>query len=216
MSSPSDARVPIVDLRVQQYLRDLRPSDDDLIDRLEAHATEHGFPLIGRNSGYWLELLTQMVSGHRVFEFGSGFGFSAFFFARGVGPGGEVIGCDKDQHELDAHAALFAGHPLADRIDIRLGDAFDVFENTQGVFDVVLLDLDKVNYRRAFDVALPRLRKGGLILADNTLWGAKVTYDTTDESTAALKAFNAYVHSHPGVTTAILPIGDGLGTALKL
>ena len=91
MSHPSAAFHGIIHPEVKDYLGRLAGDDDPLLDRMEAYCRERGFPLIGRQSGRWLELLTAMIGGKRVFEFGSGFGYSAFFFARAVGANGVVI-----------------------------------------------------------------------------------------------------------------------------
>ena len=216
MAFPTEAFTGIVHPEIRAYLAGVGGPEDPLLDTLEAHAEHHRFPLIGRASGAWLELLTRMIAGRRVFEFGSGFGYSAFFFARAVGDGGLVIGADKDAHEIANHRALFAGHTLASRIDIREGWAEEVFDATEGMFDVVLLDCDKAGYVAALNKALPRVRVGGLILADNSLWGGRVAREPDSESTSALIAFNQYAHSHPRLSTRILPAGDGLSVSLKL
>jgi len=217
MSHPSDAPLHILHPEVRDYIHSLCTSDDPLIEQLEAHAQSRNFPLIGRSSGEWLELLTRMIGGKRVFEFGSGFGFSAYFFARAVGPQGEVIGSEKDAHELDDHKRLFAGHPLAARIRIEQGGAFEVFDQQQGMFDAVLIDIDKASYPQALEQAIPRVRPGGLILADNVLWGGKTARPAAqdDGSTAALQAFNRQLVTDPRIQTAILPCGDGLSVSMK-
>jgi len=218
MSSPSDARVPILTPEVGAYIDALPGAPDALADRLADHASARGFPLIGHTSGRWLELLTRAIGGQRVFEFGSGFGFSAFYFARAVGPNGEIIGSECDAHELDDFARLYGEHPLKQRIDIRLGSAFDVFEATEGPFDAVLIDIDKEEYPRALEAALTRVRPGGIIMADNVLWGGKTTRTPApdDVATAALRAFNEQLFTDNRIQTGILPAGDGLSVSLVL
>lgn len=218
MSLPDDAFTGIVHPEVRAYLASLPGADDPLLDRLESYGIQRGFPLVGRASGRWLELLTAMVGGRRVFEFGSGYGFSAFFFARAVGPQGRVYGAEKDPWELDAHRELYAGHPLAERISMVQGDAFEVLAGLEGDLDVVFLDLDKERYPLAFEVAVPRLRPGGLLLADNVLWGGKTARPAPEEdaATRALQRFNELAAADPRLRTAILPVGDGLSVSLRL
>jgi predicted O-methyltransferase YrrM len=217
VSHPSDGFTTIVHPEVQALLAGLAGPDDPILERLERYGAERHFPLIGRASGRWLELLTRAIGGRRVFEFGSGYGYSAFFFARAVGDGGAVIGSEKDAHELVAHRELFAGHPLAARIDLRLGSAFDVFAATDGEFDAVLIDIHKEGYVDALQVAVPRLRSGGLLLADNALWGGKVARAAApdDDATRALQEFDRRLASDPRLLSAILPVGDGLAVGLK-
>ena len=218
MSSPSDARMPILTPAIGAYIDGLAGSPDPLADRLAQHAHSRGFPLIGHTSGRWLELLTRSIGGKRVFEFGSGFGFSAFYFARAVGPDGSVVGSECDAHELDDFDTVYGDHPLRKRIDIRLGSAFDVFDGTTGSFDAVLIDIDKHDYPRALEAALSRVRPGGLIMADNVLWGGKTARkaEPDDEATAALQAFNQQLFSDKRIQTSILPAGDGLSVSLVL
>ena len=141
MSSPSDAKTPILTPAVDRYIDSLLGEPDPLALRLSQHALERGFPLIGHTSGNWLELLTRSIGGKRVFEFGSGFGFSAYYFARAIGKEGEVIGSEHDAHELDDFQQLYGDHPFTQRIDIRIGCAFETFHATEGLFDVILIDI---------------------------------------------------------------------------
>ena len=215
MALPTDAFTGIVHPEVRAYLDHLLGDDDPLLAEMEAHCANNGFPLIGRTSGRWLELLTRMSGARRVFEFGSGFGYSAFFFARAVGPEGSVWGAEKDAHELEHHARFYAGHPLAPRIHLREGWADDVFDATEGTFGAILLDCDKEGYIRSLEHALPRLDPGALVFADNVLWGGRVAREADADSTRALQAFNRHVAQHPALDGLILPSGDGLMVARK-
>mgnify|MGYP003949739677 CR=1 FL=1 len=218
MSSPSDARTPILTPDVNRYINSLLGTPDTLARRLEEHAKTRDFPLIGHTSGNWLELLTRAIGGKRVFEFGSGFGFSAFYFARAVGEQGEVIGSEHDAHELDDFEQIYGEHPLKKRIDIQLGCAFEAFNATQGLFDVILIDIEKDDYPKALETAILRTRPGGLIMADNVLWGGKTAHPAAadDPCTAALQAFNEQLFSDSRIQTGILPAGDGLSVSLVL
>ena len=218
MSSPSDALTTILTPAVDTYVDGLLGAPSPLADRLAQHAQSRDFPLIGHTSGNWLELLTRAIAGKRVFEFGSGFGFSAHYFARAVGPEGEVIGAEHDAHELEDFERLYGDDPLKQRIDIRLGCAFEVFHGTQGLFDAVLIDIEKEDYPRALEDALARVRPGGLIMADNVLWGGKTAHMAAenDPCTRALQAFNKQLFSDSRIQTGILPAGDGLSVSLVL
>jgi predicted O-methyltransferase YrrM len=206
-----------LDAQVTDYLETLDTESDSLLDALEAHAAQRGFPLIGRASGRWLTLLAQAVGARRVFEVGSGFGYSAYFFAQAVGPDGEIHGADRDAHELDDHSRLYGDHPFSQRIHIHHGEALEVLSGLPGLFDVILLDCDKAAYVDTLEAVLPRLRTGGLVLADNVLWGGRTARAAPpdDTSTLGLPAFNLHVASHPLLTSAILPVGDGLGVCVK-
>ena len=218
MATPSNARQPIVTPQIGAYIDSLSQSPTRLEAALRDHALAHDFPLIGQTSGRWLELLARSIQAQRVFEFGSGFGFSALYFARAVGETGEVIGSEFTP-EVHAHfARLYGDDPIAQRIDIRVGDAVEIFNATQGTFDVVLIDIDKEGYVDALQAAIPRVRQGGLILADNVLWGGRTASEAEegDTATAALRAFNSTLYADSRLQTSILPTGDGLSVSLVL
>jgi len=208
----------LLDPQVVAYLAGLAPAEDPLLARMEAYAEQRGFPLVGRQAGRWLELLTRMIGGRRVLELGSGWGYSAFWFARGAGPAGQVIGTELDEHELRAHARLFQGHPLARRIHIHHGDSLQILAKLPGSFDVIFMDLHKEDYPRTLERVVPRIRPGGLLIADNVLWGGKVTHPAAqgDQSTRAVQRFNRLLHADPRLRAAILPADDGLAVAIRL
>lgn len=218
MSSPIDAFTGIVHPEVRDYIQKLGDEADPLLDALEARALQRGFPLVGRASGRVMRLLTASIGGRRVYEMGSGFGFSAWFFAMAVGPEGRVYGSERDAWELEAHAELYRGHPLQERVELRQGDAIELLADLPGSFDVIFLDLDKARYPLALQAAVPRLRLGGLLLADNVLWGGKTSRPAgaDDEATAALQRYNAMAAADPRLMTTILPVGDGLSVSLRL
>lgn len=218
MSSPTDARFPILTPQIGDYITQLTGPSSPLAERLAAHARRHGFPLIGESSGRWLELLTRGISGRRVFEFGSGFGFSAYYFARAVGPDGEVVGSEFDEHEIEDFGTLYADDPLRNRITIHQGSAIDVFNSTSGIFDAVLIDIDKEDYIEALQASIERVRPGGLIMADNVLWGGLTAQEAANDDTATqtLQEFNELIFSDPRLLTGILPCGDGLSVSLVL
>jgi len=218
MAAPSNARLPILTPAVGAYIDGLSPDRTPLEASLEGHALAHDFPLIGQTSGRWLELLARGIGARRVFEFGSGFGFSAYYFARAVGDGGSVIGTEVDPSVQAHFARIYGDHPLAARIDIRVGDAIALFKQTEGTFDAVLIDIDKEGYVDALEAAIPRLRPGGLILADNVLWGGRTASpaEPGDSATEALQNFNARLYADPRIQTGILPTGDGLSVSLVL
>ncbi len=217
MSFPQDAFTGSLHPEVRHYIGSLSQESDALLDRLESYAQERGFPLIGREAGRWLELITRAIGGRRIFEFGSGFGYSAAFFARAVGPGGEVHACEKDRWEQEAFETHFQDAELKARIRYHLGDAFVVFEGLPGEFDGVLIDCNKVDYPRALELAVPRLRSGGVVLADNVLWGGKTSREAPEEDTSirALQAFNQALFSDQRLRAGVLPVGDGLALGLK-
>ena len=127
-----------------------------------------------------------------------------------------MIGSECDAHEFDDFARLFKDQPIAARNTIHHGSAIDIFNATEGEFDVALFDIAKEGYVDALEAALPRIRPGGLILADNVLWGGKTANAAApdDAATAALQAFNNAIFSYPRLLTGILPCVDGMSVSL--
>lgn len=201
---------------ISDYLGELAGgAADTLLEAMERRAAETDFPIVGRATGRWLAHLTRLVSGRRVFEFGSGYGYSAYFFADAVGEGGEVLGSDDAPELVDAHRTLWAGHPYLPRVELRLGRGADVLAGAEGTFDVFLIDSTKIEYGADFEAALARLRPGGLVLVDNVLWGGRVVARSDDPTTQAIQRFNRTTFADPRLEVCILPVGDGLAVVRK-
>ncbi len=217
MSHPVDAPTTVLNPDIKTYLAALRPTDDALLDKMERYGETRGFPLVGRESGYWLELLTTLINGRRVFEAGSGYGYSAFFFARAVGPEGNVICTEKDEWEKESFERLYKGHALRSRITYHQDGALEVLAAVNEPFDVAFIDVEKRDYVRLLEALIPKVRIGGLLLADNTLWGGKVASEAEpeDDSTRAVQAFNRRLFEDPRLQSAILPACDGLSVSVR-
>ena len=212
----------ITDPAVEDYVRGLLARHDEpVLLEMEAEGKERGFPIIGRMVGVAVELLARAIGARRVFELGSGFGYSAYWFARAVGPGGEVHLTDGDP-DNETKALDYLGRAgLGDRVSFHVGDAVTSLDATSGEFDIVYCDIDKHGYPAAWRAARDRIRPGGLWICDNTLWSGRVTdapdlEDNRPEWTAAIKEHNAPVGADPGFLATILPIRDGVMVALRL
>lgn len=211
---------PLLDIlnpSVGRYIAGLAFEGDPLVIRMAAFARERGFPWLGHDAARWLELLTAMIGGKRVFEFGSGFGYSAYFLARGAGPDGEVHGSEPNADILSAHGEIFAGHPYKSRITLHGTDGLSALASLPGTFDVVFIDHDKPVYADALEAAIERVRPGGLIIADNVLWSGRTTEDSgcDDPATNGLRRYNKLAHNDSRLKTAIIPIGDGLSVSMR-
>ena len=181
----------IVHPAIESYLHALLTSDDDPVLReMDEETDRRGFPAVGRTVGVTLEVLARSIGAQKVFELGSGFGFSGYYFARAVGPGGEVHLTDNDPANQAAAQDFLSRAGLWDRITYHVGDALESFEAVEGSFDVVFCDIDKERYPDAWRAARARVRVGGLYLADNVLWSGRVTGEEPD--------------TRPGDTAAIL------------
>jgi len=206
----------IIDTDVERYLHELQRSTDPVLLEMEALARERRFPIIGPLVGRMCETLARAISALRIFEMGSGYGYSTYWFARAVGEGGEVVHTDGSL-ENSTQARGFLGRAgLAGRVRFLVGDARRLIEAETGVFDVVFCDIDKEGYPEALDLARAKLRKGGLLITDNVLWSGRVARPDPDETTRAIQAYNAAAFSAPDLASIIVPLRDGVGVHLKL
>jgi predicted O-methyltransferase YrrM len=157
-----------------------------------------------------------MTDSKNVFEMGSAIGYSTIWWARAVGEGGRVFYTDGDRKNADEARGYFQRAGVADRISVHVGDALELLSEQKQQFDIIFCDLDKEDYPRALRLALPKLRKGGLFVADNVLWSGKVAQENADEaSTKAIQELNRLLYTSGELFTTILPIRDGLAVAIK-
>jgi predicted O-methyltransferase YrrM len=215
--------VDIVDPRVEDYLRTLLAGDQEIADEMERVAEEGDFPIVGRTVGVTLEVLARAIGARRVLELGSGYGYSALWFARAVGDGGEVHMTDGDEdNQLQAMEYLERAG-LADRVTPHVGNALDIIDELDGEFDVVFCDIDKGDYPDAWRKASERIRTGGLYLCDNVLWDGNVALrdeEIEDQRRGrlapAIREHNRMAATDPRFRTTIIPTRDGVMAALRV
>ncbi|MBI3180274.1 MAG: class I SAM-dependent methyltransferase, partial [Deltaproteobacteria bacterium] len=148
----------IVHPEVESYLETLLPQAEPVRAHMERIAEERDFPIVGPLVGRLLFVLARGIGARRVFELGSGFGYSAFWFAQAVGPQGRVFCTDRsDKHAAEAKD-LLARAGLAARVEFHTGDALEVFAEQPGPFDIVFCDIDKEGYPEVPRAAIPKLR----------------------------------------------------------
>ncbi|HEY8448035.1 MAG TPA: O-methyltransferase [Thermomicrobiales bacterium] len=207
---------PPVDPRIETYMRQLSSRHDEpVLLEMERLAEERDFPIVGRLVGELLEVLTLTVGAKTVFEMGSGFGYSAYWFSRAVGPDGRVICTDGDPENRKQAEAFLSRVGRWDRIDYHVGWAQEVLKATPGTFDIIYCDINKVDYPEAFQLARERIRSGGLYICDNVLWSGRVTQDDADETTEAIRRHNQLVANDPDFESCIIPTRDGVLVARK-
>jgi caffeoyl-CoA O-methyltransferase len=209
-----------VDPRAERYMRQLASRDDEpVLLEMERLAEERHFPIVGRLVGELLELLAGAVGARTVFEMGSGFGYSAYWFTRAVGPGGRVICTDGDAANRDAAEGFLTRAGRWDRVEYHVGWAQEVMRATPGTFDVVYCDIEKGDYPEAWELARERVRPGGLYVCDNVLWSGRVAEDDPEdrhpEWTAAIRRHNELVYGDPGWDVSIVPTRDGVLVARR-
>jgi caffeoyl-CoA O-methyltransferase len=208
----------IVDPEVESYLTGLHKGRDPLLLEMESRAAETRFPIIGPLVGRLCQQVAQSINARDVFEMGSGFGYSTWWFAHAVGEGGRVVHTDSDdKRSAEAKQWLDRGR-LGARVHYEVGDAIEILKKYPGPFDIVFIDIDKHGYAEALELARSRVRVGGYIICDNVLWSGKVTQPAAkqDADTRGVSRFNKDAFAAPDLLTTILPLRDGVALALKV
>jgi len=197
------------------YLDRLLPPRDALLRNMEALAAERDVPISDPEVGRLLQALAAGCGARRIVEVGTAIGYGTLCLARGA-PEARVLSVDADPERLSLARGFLARGGVAGRVELLEGRALERLPAVEGPLDLVYLDGPKGEYRRTLDLLLPKLRVGGLVVADNLLWGGKVAdADEDDDDTRALRAFNGYLMSHPQLAAVVLPLGDGVGLAAK-
>jgi caffeoyl-CoA O-methyltransferase len=214
----SRAPSPWLDAAVAQYIGERLPQPDQIQQDLMAVTAEktgrRAGMQIGPDQGALMELLVRLVGAKRIVEIGTFTGYSALCLARAAGPDGRLTCCDISEEWTSIGRSFWERAGVADRIDLRIAPAIETVRSLpkDDVIDLAFIDADKTGYAAYLEELIPRLRRGGLILVDNTLWGGRVvqTAAEDDADTKALKAFNDAVAADDRLESFILPIGDGL------
>ena len=201
---------------VERYLYSLLPERDAVLADMEEEASKRDIPIVGPAVGRILYQLALIAGAKTVFEMGSAIGYSTIWWARAVGDRGRVIYTDGDRENATKAGAYFERAGLKQRITIKVGDALEFLSEESGSFDIIFLDVDKEDYPRAFRLAASRLRRGGLLVADNVLWSGRVAEPNPSEAhTKAILEFNRLAYGSPELFPTILPIRDGVLVAVK-
>lgn len=168
--------------------------------------------LSGALQGRLLSLISHLISPKLIIEIGTYTGYATLCLAEGLQEKGEIHTLDINEELVPIQSKFFNKSPFKDQIICHLGPALDLIPKISGPFDLAFIDADKVNYDTYFEMLLPKMKQGGLILSDNVLWSGKVLEkaDPKDESTIALQLYNKKLKNDPRVKTVLLPFRDGL------
>ena len=197
--------------------------DDDILARLreETATLEWGRMQIAPEQGQFMAMLTRLVQARKVIEVGVFTGYSGLSVARALPEDGRLVACDVSEEWTAIARRYWKEAGVDGRIDLRLAPATETLDaliagGGAGTYDIAFIDADKANYDAYYERCLTLLRKGGLILIDNVLWGGSVIYESDQsEDTRAIRALNAKVGRDYRVACVMLPVGDGLTLAMK-
>ena len=146
---------------------------------------------------------------------GSAIGYSTLWFARAAGPGAEIFYTDSDPENVRRANDYLERGGVADRVRQLAGDAIESFDKTPGMFDLILIDINKQQYPEALRKAAPRLKSGGILITDNVLWSGRVARPRKDKLTATIDKFNAAIYADKDLFSVIVPLRDGVAICRK-
>ncbi len=183
---------------------------------MEEMAREKNIPIVGRQVGSFLYQLAITINAKRIFELGSAFGYSAYWFAKAVGIDGQVYFTDLSKDNIVIAKDFIKLVGFEERIHIHFGDGALILDESSGEFDIIFNDIEKEDYPQVIDKAYKKLRTGGLFITDNVLWHGRVISEDKSPATEGVREFTKLLMSHKGFYTTIVPIRDGLSISVKL
>ena len=201
----------LINPKFEDYLKNLSVEEDPVVLEMEKYAQEKDFPIIGREGGRLLCLLTRLKNPGLVVEIGSGFGYSAYWFAKGLKKG-KVVLIDYQQRNIQTAKKFFKKAGLLDKAEFRVGDGVEIGKEYSNI-DILFLDLEKVRYMEAIQSLEKNLSPDGVVIADNVLFQGKVIFEPENKKAKILNRFNRYMFE--SYFSIILPIKDGIFIGVK-
>jgi predicted O-methyltransferase YrrM len=169
--------------------------------------------LSGHLQGRFLSMISKLVKPSYILEIGTYTGYSALCLAEGLAPNGKLFTLDVNPELEDLVNQYIEEAGYKNRIQMIIGDAYQLIRTLPHSFDLVFIDADKSSYSKYFDLLIDKLNPGGIILADNVLWSGKIIDEKSlskDKDTQSIDAFNKKVQADPRVEVVLLPIRDGI------
>jgi predicted O-methyltransferase YrrM len=216
----ASATVLVAAGRDRRYLRGLSPDADPLMRELEEQCDRDGIPSVEPDTGRLLGVLASCMLAGSILELGTAYGYSALCMAKAQPETGRIWTIDPDLRRTAIARSYFERAGVADRIEIIEQPALEVLPKmSQRQYDIVFIDAVKEEYVDYLRLALPHVKRSGLVVVDNLLWSHRASAPPTesdDASTKAIRRFNEVFLSHPDLRATILPVGDGVGIGAKV
>ena len=226
---------------ITDFAASVHGTPDPVFSTMETIAKKEGFPIIGPNVGAWLCQLARITDAERIFEFGSGFGYSACWFAKALPTDGEIVLTETKEANLDRAREHLERIDAAHLARFEVGDAVETARTETGAFDIAFLDIEKYQYVEAIETIREQIEPGGLIIADNVMSASRTTLDDTvdfevlvriltedsftiesaslppaaERHTQGIVDYLDYLITDPELETTLLPLGDGLTVTTK-
>jgi len=210
-----------LDPKLEEYIHEYTTPEDPILAELNRKTwvkTVHPQMIAGHLQGKILEMISCMIRPRRILEIGTFTGYSSICFAKGLSEDGQIFTIEKDDEITEFAGKYIRESGLSDRITLLTGDAREIIPELDESFDLVYLDAEKDEYMDYYEMAFPKVREGGFILADNVLWGVKIldVPGSGDHFTQGIVDFNEAIKKDPRVEQVILPVRDGITLIRKI
>jgi caffeoyl-CoA O-methyltransferase len=206
-----------IEAAVEEFAEEHTKPETDLYTRLREETyrvMDRPQMQVGLLEGRFLKMLVGLIGARNVLEIGMFTGYSALMMAEALPDDGHLVTCEVDPKAEAIARRYFAKSPNGHKIKIEMGPALETIKKLSGLFDLVFIDADKVNYCNYYEACFPLVKPGGVIIGDNVLWSGKVV-DPKDDDTRAIVSFNRLVQSDPRVENVCLTVRDGMMLAWK-
>ena len=204
---------------IQKYISDNSQSESLILKELNRYTNSKVIlprMLSGHVQGRFLSMISKLVSPEIVVEVGTYTGYSCLCLAEGLKKNGKIITIEKNEEFASIAKKFFDKSKYKEKISLLVEDATSAIENINEKIDLAFIDADKINYTKYYDMLFPKLKAGGLIVADNVLWSGKVTEEVSDNETQSIKNFNTKVKNDERVENLIVGIRDGIMVCKKI
>lgn len=217
MKARTDA---IIKLEQANYLDGLHPKNTGILAEMEAYAFENDVPIADREVASFIAITARAIEAKKVLEIGMAIGYAVVNLLQAMPEDGTVTTIEPSDNMIERATDYFKKAGFENRVNIQKGYALEVLPNLTDTFDIIYLDAMKEEYSGYLDLALPLLKIGGVVIADNLLWGGRVATGIYDDkykaSTKGLMEFNKKFVNHPQLRAEVLSVGDGLGYGVKI
>jgi predicted O-methyltransferase YrrM len=215
------ARLDAIIRREQaEYLDRLLPANTGIVAEMEADAEKNRVPIADREVALFLEITARAMNARRVLEIGMAIGYAVVHLAQAMPDDGLIVTIEPNDEMIHRADDYLTRAKVRERVRIEKGKALEVIPRLKETFDLIYLDALKEEYSDYLDQSLPLLRVGGVVIADNVLWGGQVAGEIRSadqkESTEALREFNKHLVNHPQLRAEVLSFGDGIAYAVKI
>ena len=211
-----DCDFKLVNPDIEKYIEKLSPTDDKVIESMELYAVESEVPIVDNLVGRFLYQLALMSGAKKIFELGSGFGYSAYWFSKALSSDGRIICTDYSKDHKRKAEQFFKDGYVSEKLEFLTGNSLEILDGYNDLFDIVFNDVDKEFYPDVIDIAHRKLRVGGMLVTDNVLWYGKVIEKDVLPSTKGVKKFNELLKNDTRFFTTVIPLRDGLSVSVKL